>query len=413
MDVFGQGMLDESGGIQMRMDAQDEDGVFYGDQQVQVYVEIANDTDRDKPLSITWEIATDDWKPLMKQILPLTLSKNKSTAAYCPWYDFRDPGFYRYSAKIINANEVLNHVSMVIGIEPEALRPPMDPPEDLMEFWENSIRDLAKVSPKPKLSLIERQGKTETDLFEVEIQSFGGLTVRGWLEVPVKKGKYPVILRVPGYTEDLQPIDRYDDMIVFSFNTRDHGFSDNTGERSYDMWVRGMESKENYYYRGIFLDCIKAIDYLESRDDTDMEKLAIWGGSQGGGLSFAIAALDQRVKLCVADIPYMCDYPRYFAITHWDELDHWFSENPSHSWGLMYETLRYFDTKYMAKMITCPVLMGIGLQDDVCPPSTSFMTYNLIESEKSYDIYKTEKHAQPDAHYEHRFQAIRKYFGLE
>ncbi len=210
-----------------------------------------------------------------------------------------------------------------------------------------------------------------------------------------------------------KPLDKYDDMIVFSFNTRDHGESDNSGDRSYDMWIRGMESKERYFYRGLFLDCIRALDYLESRTDVDTDRIAIWGGSQGGGLSFAISALDPRIALCIADIPYMCDYTRYFAITHWDEVDDWFAEHPTHTWQLMYHTLSYFDTKYMAHHIKCPVIMGIGLQDDVCPPSTSFMTYNLIDSKKEYSVYKTEKHSQPSSHYESRFLKIRKIFNMD
>lgn len=411
--VVGQGMSAKTDGVHISIDAQDDDGVFYGNQEVQCFINIKNIENSEKDIEIEWNIATDDWKPLIRQSLRLKIKGNDQTKAYCPWYDFSETGFFRITAKLTSEGNDIGRVSMVIGIEPEALLSPLNAPKDFMYFWENSIEELSALVPEYKLKPIKREGKKKTNLYEVEMQSFGGLTVRGWLEVPKKKGKYPTLLRVPGYTENLKPLDKYDDMIIFSFNTRDHGESDNSGKRSYDMWVRGMESKEGYYYRGIFLDCIRALDYLESRDDVDMEKLAIWGGSQGGGLSFAIAALDHRVKLCVADIPYMCDYPRYFAITHWDEIDHWFAKDPSHTWELMYNTLSYYDTKYLAKKITCPVLMGIGLQDDTCPPSTSFMTYNLIESDKSYDIYKTEKHSQPVSHYENRFIQIRKIFNME
>lgn len=411
--VFGQGMSSAAEGLNVYIDTNDDDGVFYGDQEVQCFLNIENVSDFERNIEIAWSISTDDWKPLMSQTLSLKVKEKGQSKAYCPWFDFPEKGFFRVSAQVVSDKKDKCHVSMVVGINPEGLQPPLNPPTDFMVFWDKSIEELNAVNLDYKLKPIKREGKTKTDLFEVEMQSFGGLTVRGWLEVPKKKGNYPTLLRVPGYTENLMPLDKYDDMIIFSFNTRDHGESDNTGERSYDMWVRGMESKENYYYRGIFLDCIRALDYLESRNDVDMEKLAIWGGSQGGGLSFAVAALDHRVKFCVADIPYMCDYPRYFAITHWDEIDHWFAEDSSHTWELMYNTLSYFDTKYLAKNIKCPVLMGVGLQDDVCPPSTSFMTYNLIESDKSYDIYKTEEHSQPDSHYENRFLRIREFFELE
>lgn len=411
--IFAQQMISETAGIIVEIDTQDEDGVFYGKQEVQCFINLTNVDGFEKEIETEWSISTDDWKPLMHQSLWLKVRGNSHSKAYCPWFDFPETGFFRISARVSTNGKDVGHVSMVIGIEPESLLPPLNSPDDFMDFWNKSIEELSAVVPDYKLRSIKRKGESKTNLFEVEMKSFEGLTVRGWLEVPKKKGIFPTLLRVPGYTENLLPLDMYEDMIIFSFNTRDHGESDNTGERSYDMWVRGMESKEKYYYRGIFLDCIRALDYLESREDVDMEKLAIWGGSQGGGLSFAIAALDHRVKLCIADIPYMCDYPRYFAITHWDEIDHWFAQDPAHTWELMYNTLSYFDTKYLAKEIRCPVLMGIGLQDDTCPPCTSFMTYNLIESDKSYDIYKTEKHSQPDSHYENRFLRVRQIFKME
>ena len=355
-------------------------------------------------MKITWSIATDDWRPLIQTVIPLKIDGSKTTKAYCPWFNFPGPGFYRISARISSGDADIYDVSMVVGIDPERLKSAMNSPSDIDEFWKKSIGELNGIQPNYKVTQIQRNGKSKTNLFRVEITSIGGLRVRGWLEVPKKEGIYPALLRVPGYTENLTPLDKYDDLIVFSFNTRDHGESDNSGERSYDMWVRGMDSRDNYFYKGIILDCIKALDYLESRDDVDMERIAIWGGSQGGGLSFAISALDSRIAFCIADIPYMCDYRRYFAITHWDEIDNWFAEDPTHNWQLMFHTLNYFDTRYLVQKIACPVVMGIGLQDDVCPPSTSFISYNLITSPKHYTIYKTEKHSQPDSHYEDRFK---------
>ncbi len=409
--VFAQGMSTKSGEqFVVHIDVNDEDGVFYKDQEVQCFVEIKNTSEKQAELNIEWSIATDDWQPLMLQTLPVQIEGKGILKAYCPWFQYPGAGFFRISARIIDKEDVYP-VSMVVGIDPEELKPPMTPPVDMDDFWKKSIAGLKEVQPAFKITPVEREGKT--NLFEVEMQSVDGLTVRGWLEVPKKKGNYPALLRVPGYQENLKPLDKYDDMIVFSFNTRDHGESDDSGVRSYDMWVRGMESRERYFYRGIFLDCIRAMDYLESRPDVDMSRIAIWGGSQGGGLSFAVSALDARISLCIADIPYMCDYPRYFAITHWNEVDNWFAEHPDHTWQLMYRTLSYYDTKYMAKNIKCQVIMGIGLQDDVCPPSTSFMTYNLINAKKEYSVYKTEKHSQPASHYESRFLKIRKIFGMD
>jgi cephalosporin-C deacetylase len=243
--------------------------------------------------------------------------------------------------------------------------------------------------------------------------SYQRTTVRGWLEVPKKKGIYPTLIRVPGYQENMKPIDAADDIIVFSFNTRDHGESDDSEDgRNEDMWVRGLDSKDAYYYKGLFLDCIRALYYLSTRKDVDTSRIAIWGASQGGGLSFSTAALDSRVALCIADIPYMCDYPNYFEITYWKEVCTWFDTHPNATWETLLNTLSYYDTKNFADKINCPVWMGIGLQDDVCPPSTSFVTYNKVHSDKNYIVYKNERHGQPLEHFEKRFKQLRLFFKM-
>lgn len=135
-------------------------------------------------------------------------------------------------------------------------------------------------------------------------------------------------------------------------------------------------------------------------------------GSKGGGLSFAAAALDQRIDLCIADIPFLCDWKKYFEVTHWNELDDWFAQHPDANWTSVLNTLVYYDTKNLALNISCPVIMGISLQDDVCPPVTSFVTYHYIRSKKEFTIYKKEGHHQPETHYQDRFLKLSKIFRM-
>ncbi len=399
--------------LTINLDVKDDDGVIYGESLIQAYLDITNNTEELNSIQISWSIATDDWRPLKKITVPSIVKGNSKHRAYCPLFEFPGPGFYRISALVTTKTSETYIDSKVIGIDPEKISVPVNPQTDFDKFWENSLSELKSIKPEYKLIPQKREGKNKTNLFKVKMKSAGGLTVGGWLEVPKKKGKYPALLRVPGYQGNLKPIDKYEDLIVFSFNTRDHGESDNSGKRGYDMWVRGLESQENYYYRGLYLDCIRAVDFLCSRNDVDTSRIAVWGGSQGGGLSFSTAALDQRIDLCIADIPFLCEWQKYFEITYWKEVDRWFDENPKENWTSILKTLSYFDTKNMAQNITCPVYMGIGLQDDVCPPSTSFVTYNYIQSKKEYTIYKYEKHWQPEIHYANRFLMLRKTFKMD
>ncbi len=399
--------------LKFSFDVNDEDGIVYDQNTIQAFLTIENNTEQKVDFTTQWTILSDNWKPLKTITLSHSINPGENLRTYCPLFRFPVPGFYQIQVKVSTSTFQESVYQQRIGISPEKINEPVDKKEDFDSFWNKALDELSKVDPEYKVSPIKREGKRNTNLFKVEMKSYQGTTVRGWLEVPKKKGVYPTLLRVPGYQENMEPIDVADDMIVFSFNTRDHGESDDSeGGRSWDMWVRDLNDKDNYYYKGLFLDCIRALDFLSTREDVDPDRIAIWGGSQGGGLSFSTAALDSRIALCIADIPYMCDYPNYFEITHWKEVDTWFMNNPDATWDTVLNTLSYYDTKNFADKISCPVWMGIGLQDDICPPSTSFVTYNRVQSDKNYIVYKNERHRQPEEHYKNRFKQLRQFFKM-
>ncbi len=387
------------------------DGVIQ-DSLFQLPIKIENNSDGSLVLDIEWRIATDNGETLKQMHFPYTVNSDSHLMAYAPLHHFKQCGFYRIEAQIRHKNYTKNLFTNVV-MNPEDIYSPKRKPDDFDLFWQRNMASLSKLNTTPEIRKIERSSDAKTDLYEVSLKSVEGLTIKGWLELPKKKGKFPTLYRVPGYTENLEPIDMYDDMIVFSLNVRDHGNSDNSGVREYEMWVRGLESEENFFYKNIYLDCFVGLNYLASRDDVDLERIAVWGGSQGGGLSLLTAAYDKRISLCVADIPFLTDWERYFEISHWYELDEWMASHPENSWNDILDVFSYFDTKNMVHKIECPVWMGIGLQDDVCPPATSFATYNLINSPKRYNIYPDQFHSQPHSHYDKRFKEIRTFFKMD
>jgi cephalosporin-C deacetylase-like acetyl esterase len=399
--------------FEVRLDVNDEDGVLYGSNSIQAFVEMLNRQVEDVSAKVEWKILTDNFIPLFDATIVEKVEKQGRLASYCPHYRFTGPGFYRIEARISVSSGEIFEKQFNIGINPEKISAPVDAQPDFESFWQKTLGKVNEVKHEYQLIPIERDQNSKTNLFRVEIKSIDGITLRGWLELPKKPGLYPALFRVPGYTENLEPVDKYDDLIIFSFNTRNHGESDNIGERSYDMWVRGLEQPEGFFYHELIMDCLQGLDFLCSREDVDKNRIAVWGGSQGGGLSFAMAALDRRISLCIADIPFLCEFPRYFESSHWTEIDAWFVKNPDQTWQSMFKTLSYFDMKNMADKITCPVYLGIGLQDDVCPPATSFVAFNKVQSQKEYNIYKYEYHGQPDSHYEGRFLKIRELFQMD
>lgn len=156
------------------------------------------------------------------------------------------------------------------------------------------------------------------------------------------------------------------------------------------------------FVRATLADCVRAVDFVAAQPEVDAARIAVTGASQGGGLSLSTAALDKRISFCAPDIPFMCDYVKYFKASKWPEMDRWIAAAPHRSWDSMLQTISYFDTLNMADKITCPVFMSAGLQDGVCPPATVFSTYNRLAGPKEYVIYPDVGHSVNAVHNERR-----------
>ncbi len=150
----------------------------------------------------------------------------------------------------------------------------------------------------------------------------------------------------------------------------------------------------------IFLDTAQLTRIVMAMDCVNADRVGVMGGSQGGGLSLACAALEPRVAVCCSMYPFLCDYQRTWemdlAKKAYVELVEYFRRfDPRHlREDKVFEKLGYIDVQHLAPRIRARVKMYTGLMDDVCPPSTQFAAYNRITSEKSVDIW-------PDFAHEH------------
>ena len=316
------------------------------------------------------------------------------------------PGFQQVTCRV-NGDERKVRVYR----EPEKLQKPLTRQPDFAAYWMSTLISLSRIPMDVRIR--ETSTVKGIRLSEVTISSVGRVEVRGWLEEPVKRGRYPAVLRVPGYGGSMEPLGMFTDRVVFSFNPRGHGNSQDTVKgKPEDFWIRGLDDKQGYYYQGCYMDCVRAVEFLAQHAAVDASRIAVWGGSQGGGLAFATAALSPKVALCLADIPFMCDWNGYFKLSEWPEMESWICDAGHRSWQTTLKTLSYFDTMNLAGRVSCPVRMGIGLQDDVCPPSTSFAAFNRVHGHRECNIYPTHGHGVPDQHYTAGWRWIEKRFGI-
>jgi cephalosporin-C deacetylase len=175
--------------------------------------------------------------------------------------------------------------------------------------------------------------------------------------------------------------------------------------------IRGLDGPpENLLFRHIFLDTAQLAKIVMEMPDVDENRVGATGGSQGGGLTLACAALEPRIKRAAPVFPFLCDYLRVWEIDEdkdaYAELREYFRKfDPMHRRkNEVFTRLGYIDVQHLAPRIQAEVLMGVGLMDQICPPSTQFAAYNKIKSEKSLAIYPDFGHETLPGHDDIIFQ---------
>ena len=328
------------------------------------------------------------------------------------------PGFYDISVQF--ESEAGNkRFDFAIGVRPEEIVSPLDRPEDFDGYWKLARQELDSVDPQFNLSRQDELCTATREIYLLEMRSLGNVLIRGWYMKPVKEGVYPAILSVQGYSSAMTPQNLYqgDDMVSLALNIRGHGNSQDDVNPGFPGYLLShVNDKEHYIYRGAYMDCVRAVDFLYSRSEVDTSRIAVEGGSQGGALSFATAALDnQRIDLCVPHVPFLSDFRDYFKVAVWpgSEFKQYFNEHPEISEEHIYRNLSYIDIKNLAPWIKAPVLMSVGLMDRTCPPHINFAAYNQLNVPRSYIVYPYSGHGLPAEYHHVMLEYIRKQFGLE
>ncbi len=403
----------------------DSDGIYFSPQPLPVNLAVKNLARKDFRLELDCKLYSDriadkkifdSPKIYDSKKIKITIDGNAEVQKLIEFHP-PEPGFYRVVCTIRNENGKTIEKSMLFGYDPEKFKTKLTRADDFEDFWKKRKQELAAVKPAFKITKNE-QSNDDLDVYLVEMRSYGNVRIRGWYTVPTKPGPHAAILSVPGYTSTMRPDLYRKNVATFALNPRGHGNSKDDvdpkgAEYMFIDFVPGHPEK--YIYTGAYLDCIRAIDFLVSRPEIDQTRIGVEGGSQGGGLSFATAALDQRVAFSAPDIPWLGDWEGYLACEKWgwEYYPKLMERIPGLTFQGINQFLSYFDTMNLANRIKCPVLMSVGLQDSVCPPRNSFATYNEVRSEKDYCVYPFSGHGVWYQHNEIKNKWMAKILGLE
>jgi len=401
--------------VNLTYDFPAKEWVFMDHQPQQMNARITNTLKETLKCNLILKITTDDFHRVDSISTPVEIAKGADKQIIVP-FRLPKPGFYRCSVYLEKEGSVSDIQKNNIGFEPEKVISPADARPDMEEFWKQSLADLAKIAPDFQLTLVPEKSNGARNLYHVFMMSFLNTRIEGYYAVPKAAGKHPAIAVFMGYGAEpyLPDSNGNPDFCEFVLSVRGQGImkAGNT-YGNWDTW--GIATKETYYYRAAFLDLVRAIDFLVSRPEVDASKIVAEGGSQGGAFTLAACALDHRIKAGAPTIPFLSDYRDYFNIVSWPRSDFeaYLSKHPETNWNNVYDVLTYFDIKNMAGWIQCPIIMGAGLQDEVCPNHTNFAGFNNIKTEKKWVIYRDKGHDVRNEWYNLRMDFFKEKLGIK
>jgi cephalosporin-C deacetylase-like acetyl esterase len=144
-----------------------------------------------------------------------------------------------------------------------------------------------------------------------------------------------------------------------------------------------LENKDRFYYKRVYMGCVRANDFLVSLPQFDGVNLGVTGGSQGGALSIVTAPLDARVKYLAAFYPALSDITGYLhgRAGGWPHLFN--KDNLAfHNSKEKIETIGYYDVVNFARQLKTPGMYSWGFNDETCPPTSMYASYNVINAPK-------------------------------
>ena len=228
------------------------------------------------------------------------------------------PGFYRLKV-MASVNGKKYEGLCTAAFSPEKIRPAAEDPEDFDAFWSNALKEARYTALEPTKVLLPERCTKDVNVYQVSFQNMRwGSRTYGILCVPVKSGKYPALLRVPGagirpYQGDVWTAAKGAITLEIGIHgipvTMSQDFYDNLSNGALNCyWNFNMDNRDEAYYKRVFIGAVRAIDYIASLSQWNGTDLGVTGSSQGGMLSLVCAALDSRVTFYGAVHAAMCDH---------------------------------------------------------------------------------------------------------
>ena len=389
-------------------------------------VTLTNYEEQEVTTTVSASLMTDMFADYSNYSVDVTLDAGETKTIDLPITGL-EPGFYRMAAKA-NNNMLCTYY---IGYNPTAIVSPDDSQPDFAEFWGTWKERLAEIPIDAELTLLAGQESDARNIYEVKYKSVeetvGGepVYIYGYYAEPKAEGTYPCLIHFHGTDKSgslTKPSATETGWCEFRFSARGQTLdkakngsvkyrTDPSDESSVDFYAYRLGDNDEHYYRYVYLDTRRAVDFVYSQAKVNKNAVFAVGGSQGGCLTYVCAALsDGRIRAIAPSITGHADFVHTMEIVGWptNVFNNWINVKVADGTYASYEAGKaallahqsYFDTKNFAKWITCPVITNFSLQDQTDGPHLNISPYNLLVNvpaeDKQYSINQFKGHAAAD-----------------
>lgn len=312
----------------------------------------------------------------------------------------KTPGFRDMKLSVSLDGKTYEH-HIKVGFSVDKIKPYTQEPQDFRNFWQKNVEELKQVPMSYTKELYKDYCTDKIDCYLVKLQiDKMGHSMYGFLFYPknAQPGKHPVVLCPPGAgiktIKDPMRNKYYAENGFVRFEVEIHGLdprisSETFGEisrafndRNGGYLANGLENKDIYYMKHVYVGLVRCIDFLTSLPEWDGKNVAVQGGSQGGALAIIAAGLDSRVTQCVANHPALSDMAGYAAKGGTGGYPHFCRQPQILSNKDCLNTLAYFDVVNFARYVKAPTYLTWGYNDVTCPPTTSYAVWNTLKCTK-------------------------------
>lgn len=377
---------------QVRVSTDRADWRYQPGQRVRFHIEVVEDGHAVDGVKLNYRIGPEMLAPVIDRTVTLT-----SAGLTVDGGTMNEPGFLRCIATVDKNGRTYRGLATA-GFNPESIQPTQQDPPDFDQFWaqgKKALADLpldARVTPRPEY------GNGLVSCSEVNLQNIGmdstPSRLYGILCQPKAPGKYPALLAVPG--AGVRPYRGLAEMAAHGIITLQvgiHGIPVTLDQTVYEAlgagalkgyFLFGLHNRDRYYYRRVYLGCVRGNDFLSRLPNYDGVNLVVTGGSQGGALSIVTAGLDPRVRGLAAYYPALSDVTGYLhnRAGGWPHMFRAAEGAMSFRSKDMIETSGYYDVVNFARRVKVPGIYSWGYNDETCPPTSTYSAYNVIPGPK-------------------------------